>query len=140
MARMMDSLIIDSLSTTPYAFTKITTHRPVRKATSTNHLPTNGMSSSTSSTQARNTFHHNNKKIPTQGNAVVINQNFVFVSCSLSFTYIRVCAFSPPRTIIILDFSFASSQVCWLTSTLPTSTNMRPSGRENRGGFMFLNA
>lgn len=64
---------------------------------------------------------------------IVINQNLVFVSCNLSFTYIRV--FSPPRTIIILDFSFASSQVCWLTSTLSTSANMRPRGRENRGGF-----
>jgi hypothetical protein len=76
MARMMDSLILDSLSTTPFAFTKITTHRPVKKATSTNHLPTNGMSSSTSSNQARNTFLHSNKKIPTQGKPANINHNF----------------------------------------------------------------
>lgn len=66
MARMMDSLILDSLSSTPYAYTKITTHRPMKKATSSNHLPTNGLNSSTSSTTARNTF-HNSKKIPTQG-------------------------------------------------------------------------
>jgi hypothetical protein len=62
MARMMDSLILDSLSTTPYAYTKITTHRPMKKATSTNHLPTNGMSSSTTAATRIN------KKIPTQGN------------------------------------------------------------------------
>jgi len=65
MARMMDSLILDSLQTTPYAYTKITTHRPVKKATSTNHLPTNGLVSSTSN-QPRNGF-HSSKKIPTQG-------------------------------------------------------------------------
>lgn len=64
MARMMDSLILDSLST-PYAVTKITTHRPVKKATSSTNLPAHNGSSS-----MRGTFNSNsniNKKIPTQG-------------------------------------------------------------------------
>ena len=62
LARMMDSLILDSLST-PYALTKITTHRPMKKATSTQNLPSN------SNTTLRAGFNGNSglKKIPTQG-------------------------------------------------------------------------
>jgi len=73
MARMMDSLILDSLSTTPFAYTKITTHRPVKKATSTTNLPAHGPSAATAAaaaatmTNGRTSFHTNNKKIPTQG-------------------------------------------------------------------------
>jgi hypothetical protein len=68
MARMMDSLILDSLSTTPYAYTKITTHRPVKKATSTTHLPSSGMVTSSNAPTAARGSYHPNKKIPTQGN------------------------------------------------------------------------
>lgn len=67
MARMMDSLILDSLSTTPYAYTKITTHRPVKKATSTTHLPSSGMVTSSNAPTAARGSYHPNKKIPTQG-------------------------------------------------------------------------
>ena len=64
MARMMDSLILDSLST-PFALTKITTHRPVKKATSSTNLPTaNGTSAIRNPFSSSTTI---NKKIPTQG-------------------------------------------------------------------------
>lgn len=67
MARMMDSLILDSLST-PFALTKITTHRPVKKATSSSNLPANnGSSSMRSSFSSSNNI---NKKIPTQGTCI----------------------------------------------------------------------
>lgn len=62
MARMMDSLILDSLST-PYTLTKITTHRPVKKATSSSNLPTNGSSTMRTQFNSTNNIH---KKIPTQ--------------------------------------------------------------------------
>lgn len=96
MARMMDSLILDSLSTTPYAYTKITTHRPVKKATSTNHLPSNGLgTTSTTSTATRNTFHSSNKKIPTQGKGRRFIMKFPWVA-KMSFTYFHfVLAFLP---------------------------------------------
>lgn len=62
---MMDSLILDSLSTQhtqPYAYTKITTHRPVKKATSTNNL-----SSNMASNMPIRGSNKNLKNIPTQG-------------------------------------------------------------------------
>jgi hypothetical protein len=67
MARMMDTLILDSFST-PYALTKIT-HRP--KVSSTNVLPNNSTAATAATATVRSTFSSNNgggnKKIPTQG-------------------------------------------------------------------------
>lgn len=76
MARMMDSLILDSFST-PFALTKIT-HRP--KVSNTTVLPTNSTSAATTATATvRNSFNSNasSKKIPTQGNA---EKNLVIMS------------------------------------------------------------
>lgn len=117
MARMMDSLILDSLQTTPYAYTKITTHRPIKKATSTNHLPTNGLGSSTS-TNVRSTF-HSSKKIPTQGKLQLF-ESFIIISRHvlhiLSAPRRRDHIFiSPKKTSLFSNASFASSQVCCFT-------------------------
>lgn len=104
MARMMDSLILDSLSTTPYAFTKITTHRPVKKATSTTHLPSNGGNSSTA---PRNSTFLNQKKIPTQGRqaSLIIIFHKISELHGASFTYFL------KRNHKSANASFASSQV-----------------------------
>lgn len=113
---MMDSLILDSLSTTPFALTKITTHRPVKKATSTQNLPSN------SNASIRGGFNGNNgiKKIPTQGNLMEINHFFFDImndDLFLAFTYIQFFFFKilNSLTTLVVSYivnSFASSQVC----------------------------
>lgn len=88
---MMDSLILDSLST-PYTLTKITTHRPVKKATSSTNLPTNNNgSSSTMRTQFSST-NNIHKKIPTQGTCLLmIYHHFMHLLLRPSHTSMHVC-------------------------------------------------
>ena len=114
MARMMDSLILDSLSSTPFAFTKITTHRPVKKATSTNHLPSNG--SSSTSTGNRNATFLNQKKIPTQGRFIYQILPLFSKKCKERVLHILSWR-SPKRTHNSANALFASSQVCLLRFT-----------------------
>lgn len=92
----MDSLILDSLST-PFALTKITTHRPVKKATSTQNLPSNsnaalrgGFSGSTNQL----------KKIPTQGN------------CSLDFAYYLMFPFLWRVKMTLFCFGLHIHTIC----------------------------
>lgn len=81
----MDSLILDSLST-PFALTKITTHRASKKIATCNNLAVHGSNATT----VRNTFNNSNsKKIPTQGKENNFRKSLthIFINTRLCFAF-----------------------------------------------------